>query len=102
MSASSISMFVRAMCRCCTKHLCPAAEERSVDREEQELRELARREVVVADEHERAAAVGQGRPDRHPLDVVERDAERAQVEEERLVHRLGGYPDEAVDSVQVV
>ena len=59
----------------------------SVEREQQELRELARGEVVVADEHERPAAVGQRRAERHPLDVVERDPERAQVEEQRLLHR---------------
>ena len=46
------------------------------DGEEQELRELRRSEVVVADEDERAPAVGQIGPERHPLDVVERQAEQ--------------------------
>ena len=46
------------------------------DSEEQELRELRRREVVVADEDQRAPPVGEVGPERHPLDVVERDAER--------------------------
>jgi signal transduction histidine kinase len=52
----------------------PATAQSSIEREQQELRELARREVVVADEHERAAAVRQPRAERHALDVVERDA----------------------------
>ena len=53
-----------------------------VECEEQELGELARGEVVVAHEHQGASAVGQVRADGHALDVVERDAERTQVEQE--------------------
>ena len=47
-----------------------------LEREQEELGELARREVVVADENEGPAAVGQPRADRHALDIVERDPER--------------------------
>ena len=45
-------------------------------------------------------AVGQLGPERHPLDVVERDPERAQVEQQRLLHR----PElpEAGDAVEAV
>ena len=45
-------------------------------------------EVVVADQHERPAAVPQARPEGHALDVVERDAEIVEVQEQPLVGRV--------------
>ena len=69
-----------------------------LEREEQELRELTRGEVVVTDEHDGPAAAPQPRPERHALDVVERDAERVEVQQQRLLGtgRLAGQGD-AVD-----
>ena len=64
-----------------------AGSSRLAEREQQELGELARGEVVVADQHERAAAVAQPRPERQALDVVERDAELVEVQQQRLARR---------------
>src|SRR6266550_8784578 len=71
--------------------------------EEQELRELARGEVVVADQDDGAMTVGQRGTERHPLDVVERDPERVEVEEQRLLRRAdrAELPGQAVDPVHV-
>ena len=44
-------------------------------------------EVVVADEDERPPAVGQRRAERHALEVVERQAEIGEVEQQGLVRR---------------
>src|SRR3954471_15209471 len=57
------------------------------DREQEELRELRGGEVVVADEHERLASVAQARPEGDALDVVERDPERVEVEQQLLARR---------------
>src|SRR5918993_1149076 len=62
---------------------------RPLKREEQELRELGGGEVVVADQHDRAAAAPQPRTEGHALEVVERDAELVEVEQERLGGGVG-------------
>ena len=42
-----------------------------IDGENNELRELTRIEVVVTDDHKGSTPVGQVRPERHPLNVVD-------------------------------
>ena len=64
-----------------------------LDCEQQELRELRRREVVVADEHERAPAVVQPRPEREAFDVVEREPEVVEVQQQPLVRRVPAQLD---------
>ncbi len=53
---------------------------------------------------ERLPPVGQRRPEVHALDVVERDAEHVEVEQQRLLRRLEAAQDrrEALDTVDVV
>ena len=64
----------------------------------------AGREVVVADQDQRAAAVGQVGAEGHSLDVVERDPEHVQVEQQRLLDRLDAAEQrrQAVEAVDVV
>ena len=83
------------------QRLAAATRASSRDREEQELGERSGREVVVADEEERAAAVGELLPERHPLDVVERDPERLQIEHERLLGRPNA-PEQRREAVEAV
>ena len=52
---------------------------RTADGEHQELSERRRVEVVVAGEQQRAASVWELGPERHPLDVVERDPELVEI-----------------------
>ena len=58
-----------------------------VERQRDDLRRHGAAEVVVRHEHQRLPPVGQDRPERHPLDVAERDTERAQVEQQLLPDR---------------
>ena len=64
----------------------------------------AGREVVVADEDQRASAVGQVGSEGHALDVVERDPELVEVEQQRLRDRLNAAEQrrQAVEAVDVV
>ena len=68
----------------------------------EELADLAGREVVVAHQENRLSPVGQARAERHALDVVQREPELVEVEEERLLGRRHlAELVEVVDAVDV-